>query len=122
MRSINFILILCSSFLLQGAIIQVAVAEDASSQLNSSRSNSSQPNIVIFLADDQGWGDLSLHGNTNLSTPHIDSIAHEGAQFDRFFVCPVCAPTRAEFLTGRYYARTGVRGVSRGEGVSISMS
>ncbi|QDU80185.1 Arylsulfatase [Polystyrenella longa] len=73
------------------------------------------PNVVILLADDQGWGDLSLHGNTNLSTPHIDSLANEGAQFDHFFVCPVCAPTRAEFMTGRYYARTGVRGVSTGE-------
>jgi arylsulfatase A-like enzyme len=73
------------------------------------------PNIVIILADDQGWGDLSVHGNKNLSTPSIDSLARDGAIFDRFFVCPVCAPTRAEFLTGRYYPRTGVRGVSKGQ-------
>ncbi len=72
------------------------------------------PNIVIMLADDQGWGDLSLHGNANLSTPNIDSLARDGAMFDRFFVCPVCAPTRAEFLTGRYYPTTGVHGVSTG--------
>ena len=72
------------------------------------------PNVVVFLADDQGWGDLSLHGNTNLSTPHIDSLAHDGAMFEHFYVCSVCAPTRAEFLTGRYYARGGVRGVSTG--------
>ncbi len=74
-----------------------------------------RPNVVIFLADDQGWGDLSLHGNTNLSTPNIDSLANDGARFEQFFVCAVCAPTRAEFLTGRYHARGGVRGVSRGE-------
>lgn len=74
-----------------------------------------RPNIVIVLADDQGWGDLSVHGNSNLSTPHVDSLASDGALFERFFVCPVCAPTRAEFLTGRYYARTGVRGVSTGQ-------
>ncbi|MCX6638171.1 MAG: arylsulfatase [Acidobacteria bacterium] len=72
------------------------------------------PNIVVILADDQGWGDLSIHGNSNLSTPHIDSLARDGALFDRFYVCAVCAPTRAEFLTGRYHARGGVRGVSTG--------
>lgn len=74
------------------------------------------PNVVIFLTDDQGWGDLSINGNTNLSTPHVDSLAHDGARFENFYVCAVCAPTRAEFLTGRYHARTGVTGVSRGEG------
>jgi arylsulfatase A-like enzyme len=74
-----------------------------------------QPNVVVFLTDDQGWGDLSVHGNTNLSTPHIDSLAKDGALFERFFVCPVCSPTRAEFLTGRYHARGGVRGVSTGQ-------
>ena len=72
------------------------------------------PNIVVILTDDQGWGDLSLSGNTNLSTPHIDSLARDGAQFDRFFVCPVCSPTRAEFLTGRYHPRSGVYSTSAG--------
>ncbi len=74
-----------------------------------------QPNVVIFLSDDQGWGDLSVHGNSQLRTPNIDSLASGGALFDRFFVCPVCAPTRAEFLTGRYHSRGGVRGVSTGQ-------
>lgn len=73
------------------------------------------PNIVIILADDQGWGDLSIHGNTQLSTPSIDSLARDGVMLNRFFVCSVCAPTRAEFLTGRYHPRTGVRGVSTGQ-------
>lgn len=72
------------------------------------------PNVVIFLADDQGWGDLSAHGNTDLKTPNIDSLARDGASFDRFYVCAVCAPTRAEFFTGRYHPRTGVSGVSTG--------
>ena len=74
-----------------------------------------RPNVVVILADDQGWGDVSVHGNTNLRTPHIDSLARDGAIVHHFYVCAVCAPTRAEFLTGRYYARTGVRGVSTGE-------
>ena len=73
-----------------------------------------KPNIVVFLSDDQGWGDLSLNGNSNLSTPNIDQMATDGAQFDRFYVCPVCSPTRAEFLTGRYHPRGGVYNVSSG--------
>lgn len=73
-----------------------------------------RPNVVMILADDQGWGDLSLHGNTNLNTPNLDTLAQDGATFDRFFVCSVCAPTRAEMLTGRYYTKTGVSGVSTG--------
>ncbi len=74
-----------------------------------------QPNLVVILADDQGWGDLSVSGNTNLKTPNIDSLSGEGATLEHFYVCQVCAPTRAEFLTGRYYPKTGVSGVSRGE-------
>lgn len=73
-----------------------------------------KPNIVIVLTDDQGWGDLSVNGNTNLSTPRIDSLARDGAIFDRFYVCPVCSPTRAEFLTGRYHPRGGVWSTSTG--------
>ena len=73
------------------------------------------PNVVVFLADDAGWGDYGFSGNTQLSTPNIDSIAQKGVSMDRFFVCPVCSPTRAEFLTGRYHPRGGVKGVSTGQ-------
>ncbi len=74
-----------------------------------------RPSVVIFLADDAGWGDYSRNGNTSVSTPNIDSLAQDGVTLDRFFVCPVCSPTRAEFLTGRYHRRTGVYGVSTGQ-------
>jgi arylsulfatase A-like enzyme len=74
-----------------------------------------RPNIVVILADDQGRGDLGVTGNTQVRTPAIDSLARDGASFDRFYVCAVCAPTRAEFLTGRYHPRAGVRGVSNGQ-------
>jgi arylsulfatase A-like enzyme len=74
----------------------------------------SRPNVLVILTDDQGWGDLSVHGNTNLNTPNIDSLARDGALFERFFVCPVCSPTRAEFLTGRYHPRGGVWSTSTG--------
>jgi len=72
------------------------------------------PNVVVILTDDQGWGDLSVHGNRNLQTPNIDSLARDGALFERFYVCPVCSPTRAEFLTGRYHPRGNVWNVSTG--------
>ncbi|RMG69967.1 MAG: N-acetylgalactosamine 6-sulfate sulfatase [Bacteroidetes bacterium] len=72
------------------------------------------PNVVLILTDDQGWGDLSLHGNPNLSTPHIDRLAERGAQFEHFYVSAVCSPTRAEVLTGRYAVRGGVYSTSAG--------
>jgi arylsulfatase A-like enzyme len=73
-----------------------------------------KPNVVVFLSDDQGWGDLSISGNTNLETPNVDAIARDGARFLSFYVCPVCSPTRAEFLTGRYHQRSGVYSTSAG--------
>jgi arylsulfatase A-like enzyme len=73
-----------------------------------------RPNVVVILADDQGWGDLSLNGNRSVRTPNIDSLAMSGARCERFFVQPVCSPTRAEFLTGRWHPRGGVSGVSTG--------
>jgi arylsulfatase A-like enzyme len=73
-----------------------------------------RPNVVVFLADDAGWGDYGHSGNRLAATPHVDSLARDGVSLERFFVCPVCSPTRAEFLTGRYHPRGGVRGVSTG--------
>ena len=79
---------------------------------NSQRAD--KPNIVLILADDQGWGDLGITGNTNLQTPNIDAIAKSGVMFDHFYVSPVCSPTRAELLTGRYFPRLGVYSTSAG--------
>ncbi len=73
-----------------------------------------KPNVIIILTDDQGWGDLSIHGNTNLSTPHLDSLAQRGAMFNNFYVCPVSSPTRAEMLTGRYSPHCNIYGTSSG--------
>jgi arylsulfatase A-like enzyme len=67
-----------------------------------------RPNVLVIITDDQGWGDLSLHGNLTIETPNIDRLAEQGVQFDRFYVQPVCSPTRAELLTGRYSQRGGV--------------
>ena len=81
---------------------------------NSNIDSQVHPNIILILTDDQGWGDLSLNGNEDLHTPNIDKIALNGVRFDRFFVSPVCSPTRAEILTGRHHTRTGVYDVSLG--------
>lgn len=92
-------------------IIQVVIGSCNGSE---KAARESRPNIVIILSDDQGWGDLSISGNPNLRTPNIDRLAQNGASFDRFYVSPVCSPTRAELLTGRYHPRSGVFGTSAG--------
>ena len=61
-----------------------------------------QPNIVVMLSDDMGWGQVGCQGGTVIPTPNIDSIASEGVSLTQFYVEPVCAPTRSAFLTGRY--------------------
>jgi arylsulfatase A-like enzyme len=67
-----------------------------------------RPNIVILLADDLGWGDLSLHGSRDVNTPHIDSLAQEGVRFTHgYSVASICAPARAALLTGRYPRNVG---------------
>jgi len=66
------------------------------------------------MADDQGYGDLHFYGNDKIDTPVLDRLATESTRFERFFVCPLCTPTRATLLTGRYYLRTGVASVTRG--------
>ena len=60
------------------------------------------PNIVLVMADDQGWGDMAYNGHPHLKTPHFDALAKEGVRFDRFYAAaPVCSPTRGSVLTGR---------------------
>lgn len=78
------------------------------------KKSSDPPNVIIILSDDQGWGDLSINGNTNLCTPNIDKLSANGTSFERFYVCAVCSPTRAEMLTGRYHPRGGVYSTSAG--------
>ena len=67
-----------------------------------------RPNIVLIMTDDQGWAQLGSHGDPVLKTPHLDALAEEAVEMTRFYVSPVCAPTRAALMTGRYNYRTGV--------------
>jgi len=67
------------------------------------------PNIILIYADDLGYGDLSTYGHPAIKTPNIDRLGEEGVRFTEFYVtCPVCTPSRASLLTGRYQARSGL--------------
>lgn len=81
---------------------------------NSSISDKNAPNVVFILTDDQGWGDVASHGNPAIDTPTLDKLGGSGVRFNRFFVSPVCAPTRASLLTGRDHLRTGTQWVTYG--------
>lgn len=66
------------------------------------------PNIVYILSDDQGWKDVGFHGS-DIRTPNIDRLANEGARLERFYAQPMCTPTRAALMTGRYPSRYGLQ-------------
>ena len=72
------------------------------------RVSAPQPNVIVVITDDQGYGDFGYAGNPVLRTPHLDRLAAESTRIERFYVCPVCAPTRASLMTGRWHYRTGV--------------
>ncbi|GAA4432956.1 arylsulfatase [Bremerella cremea] len=73
-----------------------------------------RPNVILVMTDDQGYGDVGLHGNSIVQTPNLDQFAKQGVQLTQFYCSPVCAPTRAALMTGRYFYRTGVIHTSRG--------
>lgn len=73
-----------------------------------------RPNVILVMTDDQGYGDLSCHGNPILQTPHLDQLASESIRFTNFHVSSFCTPTRAALMTGHYPARTGAYRTSSG--------
>ncbi len=86
------------AFVLAVAVVAARGAEDAD-----------RPNIILCMADDQGWGDVAYNGHPDLKTPALDDMASEGLVFNRFYAAaPVCSPTRASVLTGRHPNRMGV--------------
>ena len=97
-----------------GGVLAAALTNGACSTANSgNRSNGSdKPNIILIMADDLGYGDIGCYGSTKISTPNIDTLARGGMKFtDYHSNCPVCSPTRAALLTGRYQQRAGIEGV-----------
>ena len=70
--------------------------------------NGNRPNIVVLMADDTGWNDVGFHGS-EIKTPHLDRLAGNGKELNRFYVEPVCSPTRASLMTGRPSSRVGIQ-------------
>lgn len=78
------------------------------SRLDAAGAAASRPNIVLCMADDQGWGDVGYNGHPVLKTPTLDAMARDGLRLDRFYAAaPVCSPTRGSVLTGRHPNRFG---------------
>jgi arylsulfatase A-like enzyme len=79
-----------------------------------SEQNNNKPNVLVILTDDQGYYDVATCGADDLVTPNMDNMFNEGMKFNYFYAnCPVCSPTRASFITGRYPDKAGVPGVIR---------
>ncbi|TYA72044.1 arylsulfatase [Seonamhaeicola marinus] len=76
--------------------------------LSCSAKNTQPPNVILILTDDQGYGDLSCHGNQYINTPNMDKLHEESVRFTDFHVDPTCAPTRAAIMTGKYAHHAGV--------------
>lgn len=90
--------------LICGASSKTPAVEDATVEAAAGR-----PNFLVIVADDLGWADLGCYGSTFYETPHLDRLAGEGARFTQAYAaCPVCSPTRAALLTGRWPQRNGV--------------
>lgn len=89
-----------SALVLAGLVLSgVAVARD--------------PNVILILADDLGYGELGSYGQTKIKTPQLDKMADQGMRFTQFYSSsPVCAPTRASLLTGRHQGHAAIRGNS----------
>jgi arylsulfatase A-like enzyme len=92
------------------ALVTAAPAFVASAQqdANGQTGKTQPPNIVYIISDDQGWKDVGYHGS-DIKTPNIDALAAGGARLEQFYAQPMCTPTRAALLTGRYPFRYGLQ-------------
>jgi arylsulfatase A-like enzyme len=100
----QFTLALAAALASPALVTPSASAIDAPASGNAAR----PPNIVYILSDDQGWKDVGFHGS-DIQTPNIDALAKGGAELDQFYTQPMCTPTRAAFMTGRYPFRYGLQ-------------
>src|SRR5262245_44569344 len=92
----------------RGFLRDAFVALILTALLQTAHAATRKPNVVVIVTDDQGFAELGVTGNPVIRTPHIDRLAAQSASLVNFHVMPVCSPTRAGLLTGRYCYRTGV--------------
>lgn len=91
------------------ALRLLAVVGAVAAAASSLSASETRPNIVLVMADDQGWGDMGYNGHPHVKTPNFDRAASDCLRFDRFYAAaPVCSPTRASVMTGRHPNRMGV--------------
>jgi len=90
------------------ALALAVVANGFSAAPKAAAQNTPRPNIIYVLADDLGWKDVGFHGS-DINTPNIDRLAQTGARLEQFYVEPMCTPTRAALMTGRYPLRYGLQ-------------
>jgi arylsulfatase A-like enzyme len=96
-------------------VIALASASPGLCQTNSPKQSAPRPNIILLMADDQGYGDVGFRGHRELKTPALDDLAKTAIRFERFYAAaPVCSPTRGSCLTGRHPYRYGIRGANTG--------
>ena len=94
---------------LGAAAMAVPVGLGQDRQASAARKKRGKPNFVFFLIDDMGWKDLGCYGSNFYETPNIDKLASQGMRFtDAYAACPVCSPTRASIVAGKYPARLGI--------------
>ena len=91
------------------AIALIPFANAQTSKLETAEPTARKPNILYIVADDLGWKDVGFNGATDIKTPNIDKLAATGAKFTQFYVQPMCTPTRAALMTGRYPFRYGLQ-------------
>ncbi|MEZ5363915.1 MAG: sulfatase [Bryobacterales bacterium] len=96
------------------AVVALLAAVSCGSRAPEQAAEPRKPNIILFVADDLGWTDLTSYGSQYYETPNIDRLAREGMKFSDAYANPNCAPTRAALLTGRYSPRTGIYTVDTG--------
>ena len=98
MQSVSTSLLVC---LIHGLVATPALVAAGDENLNQA------PSIILIVADDLGWNSVGYHGGS-FQTPHVDRLARQGVALERFYVSPMCSPTRTGLLTGRYPMRFGM--------------
>ena len=114
-RTVTYVLLVGAVVWLLGSgsgFTNSVMAQQAIPEAAGETATAQRPNIILIFADDLGYGDIGAYGATTINTPNIDRMAEQGAMFDEFYaVSPVCTPSRAGLLTGRYPIRQGIHEV-----------